>query len=129
MAKPFSGDITQLLLEWRQGNQEALDELMPVVYEELRRQAHGYLQHEQKARSLQTTALINEVYLRLLDCSKVSWQSRAHFFAITARMMRRILVDYARSHRCRKHGGSLGETTLVLPGTTVCRYIGRFRRS
>jgi RNA polymerase sigma factor (TIGR02999 family) len=80
---------------------------MPVVYEELRRQAHHYLQHEQKGHSLQTTALINEVYLRLLDCSKVSWQSRAHFFAITAQMMRRILVDYARSRGYRKRGGGL----------------------
>jgi RNA polymerase sigma-70 factor, ECF subfamily len=105
MPKPSSEDITQLLLEWRQGNHEALDELVPVVYEELRRQAHRYLRHEQKGNSLQTTALINEVYLRLLDCSKVSWQSRAHFFAITAQMMRRILVDYARSRGYRKRGG------------------------
>jgi RNA polymerase sigma-70 factor, ECF subfamily len=112
MAKPSSDDITQLLLAWREGNQEALDELMPVVYEELRRQAHRYLQHEQKSNSLQTTALINEVYLRLLDCGKVSWQSRAHFFAITARMMRRILVDYARSRGYRKRGGGLEIITL-----------------
>ena len=97
MAKPSSEDITQLLLEWREGNQEALDELLPVVYEELRRQAHRYLRHEKKIHSMQTTALINEAYLRLLDCSKVSWKSRADFFAITAQMMRRILVDYARS--------------------------------
>jgi RNA polymerase sigma-70 factor, ECF subfamily len=107
MPIPSSKDITQLLLEWRQGKQEALDELMPVVYEELRRQAHRYLQHEQKSHSLQTTALINDVYLRLLDCSKVSWQSRAHFFAITAQMMRRILVDYARSRGYQKRGGGL----------------------
>ena len=112
MPKPSSEDITQLLLEWRDGNQEALDELMPVVYEELRRQAHRYLQQEQKVHSLQTTALINEVYLRLLDCSRVSWQSRAHFFAITARMMRRILVDYARSHDSRKRGGGLETIAL-----------------
>ena len=107
MPKSSSKDITQLLLAWRQGNQEALDELMPVVYEELRRQAHRYLLREQKGHSLQTTALINEVYLRLVDCSKVSWQSRAHFFAITTRMMRRILVDYARSRGYRKRGGGL----------------------
>jgi len=112
MPKPSSEDITQLLLEWRKGNQEALDELMPVVYEELRRQAHHYLQHEQKSHLLQTTALINEVYLRLLDCSKVSWQCRAHFFAITAQMMRRILVDYARSRGYRKRGGGLQMITL-----------------
>jgi RNA polymerase sigma-70 factor, ECF subfamily len=112
MPKPSSEDITHLLLEWRQGKQEALDELMPVVYEELRRQAHRYLQHEQKNHSLQTTALINEVYLRLLDCSKVSWKSKAHFFAITAQMMRRILVDYARSCGCRKRGGGLEKINL-----------------
>ena len=112
MSKPSSQDITQLLLEWREGNQEALDELMPVVYQELRRQAHRYLRNEQKGNSLQTTALINEVYLRLLDCSKVSWQSRAHFFAITAQMMRRILVDYARSRGYRKRGGGLQMVTL-----------------
>jgi len=112
MAKPSSEDITQLLLEWREGNQEALEELLPVIYQELRHQAHHYLQHEQKNHSLQTTALINEVYLRLLDCSRVSWQSRAHFFAITARMMRRILVDYARSHGYQKRGGGLQIITL-----------------
>ena len=112
MAKPSSEDITQLLLEWREGNQEALEELLPVIYDELRHQAHHYLQHEQKNHSLQTTALINEVYLRLLDCSRVSWQSRAHFFAITARMMRRILVDYARSHGYQKRGGGLQIITL-----------------
>jgi RNA polymerase sigma-70 factor, ECF subfamily len=112
MPKPSSEDITQLLLEWRQGKQEALDELMPVVYEELRRQAHRHLRNEQRSHSLQTTALINEVYLRLLDCSKVSWQCRAHFFAITAQMMRRILVDYARSRGYRKRGGGLEIITL-----------------
>ena len=112
MLKPSSEDVTQLLLAWRQGNQEALDKLMPVVYEELRRQAHHYLQHEQKGHSLQTTALINEVYLRLLDCSKVNWKSKAHFFAITARMMRRILVDYARSQGYQKRGGGLQIITL-----------------
>ena len=112
MPQPSSEDITQLLLEWRQGKQEALDELMPVVYEELRRQAHRHLQREQQGHSLQTTSLINEVYLRLVDCSKVSWQSRAHFFAITARMMRRILVDYARSRGYQKRGGGLEIITL-----------------
>src|SRR5512139_2540321 len=112
MPKPSTEDITQLLLEWRGGKQEALDELLPVVYEELRRQAHHHLRHEHKNQLLQTTALINEVYLRLLDCSKVSWQSRAHFFAITARMMRRILVDYARSRGYQKRGGGCEIITL-----------------
>jgi len=107
-----SQDVTKLLLEWRQGKKDALDELIPIVYEELRRQAHHYLLLEQKGHSLQTTALINETYLRLLDCQKISWKNRAHFFAVTAQMMRRILVDYARSRRSRKRGGDLERTTL-----------------
>jgi len=112
MGKSSSQEVTKLLLAWRQGKQDALDELIPIVYEELRRQAHHYLQHEQKGHSLQTTALIHETYLQLLDCNKVSWKNRAHFFAITAQMMRRILVDYARSRRAQKRGGDLEKTTL-----------------
>ena len=109
---PASQGVTKLLLAWRQGKQEALDELMPIVYEELRRQAHRYMRGERQGHSLQTTALINETYLRLLDCSKVSWKNRTHFFAITAQMMRRILVDYARTHRYQKRGGGLKKITL-----------------
>jgi RNA polymerase sigma-70 factor, ECF subfamily len=112
MIRPSSPDVTKLLLAWRQGKQEALNELIPVIYEELRRQAHHYLQREQKGHSLQTTALINETYLRLLDCNKVSWENRAHFFAVTAQMMRRILVDYARSRRSQKRGGDTEKITL-----------------
>jgi RNA polymerase sigma-70 factor (ECF subfamily) len=112
MPRPASQGVTKLLLAWRQGNQEALDELMPIVYEELRRQAHHYMQGERKGHSLQTTALINETYLRLLDCSKVTWKNRMHFFAVTAQMMRRILVDYARAHRYQKRGGGLKKITL-----------------
>jgi RNA polymerase sigma-70 factor (ECF subfamily) len=112
MPKPSSQEITELLLAWRQGKQKALDELVPIVYEELRRQAHHYMQGERKGHSLQTTALINETYLRLLDCSKVSWKNRTHFFAVTAQMMRRILVDYARAHRYQKGGGGLKKITL-----------------
>jgi RNA polymerase sigma-70 factor (ECF subfamily) len=110
--KPYSQEVTRLLLAWRQGKRDALDELIPIVYQELWQQAHRYLQHEQKGHSLQTTALINEAYLRLLDCNKVSWKNRAHFFAITAKMMRHILVDYARARRSQKRGGGLQETTL-----------------
>ena len=113
MLKPSSTEVTKLLLEWRLGNQEALDELMPIVYEELRRQAHRYMQREQKGHSLQTTALINETYLRLLDCSKMDWKNRAHFFAISAHNMRRILVDYARSHSHQKRGGGLERISLA----------------
>ena len=112
MPRPASQGVTKLLLAWRQGKQEALDELVPIVYEELRRQAHHYMQGERQGHSLQTTALINETYLRLLDCSKVSWKNRTHFFAVTAQMMRRILVDYARAHRYQKRGGGLKKITL-----------------
>ncbi len=112
MQRPSSQEVTELLLAWRQGRQDALDELIPIVYEDLRRQAHHYLRLEQKGHSLQTSALINETYLRLLDCNNVSWKNRAHFFAVTARMMRRILVDYARSRRSQKRGGGLEKTTL-----------------
>ena len=112
MQRLSSQEVTKLLLAWRQGKQDALDELIPIVYEDLRRQAHHYLQREQKGHSLQTAALINETYLKLLDCNKVSWKNRAHFFAVTARMMRHILVDYARSRRSQKRGGGLGKTTL-----------------
>ena len=112
MREPYSQEVTGLLLAWRQGKQDALDELIPIVYEELRQQAHRYLQREKKGHSLQTTALINETYLRLLDCNKVGWKDRAHFFAVTARMMRRILVDFARSRRSQKRGGGLEKITL-----------------
>ncbi|HEV8159392.1 MAG TPA: ECF-type sigma factor, partial [Pyrinomonadaceae bacterium] len=89
-------DVTQMLKEWSDGNQEILDKLMPLVYEELRRQASRYLRKERSNHTLQTTALINEVYLKLIDQRIVVWQNRAHFFAIAAQAMRRILVDYAR---------------------------------
>ena len=112
MREPCSQEVTRLLLAWRHGRQDALDELIPIVYEDLRRQAHHYLKREQTGHSLQTTALINETYLRLLDCNSVSWKNRAHFFAVTARMMRRILVNYARSRRSQKRGGGLEKTAL-----------------
>jgi len=112
MLNSSSQEVTKLLLAWRQGKQDALDELIPVVYQELRRQAHRYLQREQRGHSLQTTALIHETYLRLMGCQKVCWKNRTHFFAVTARMMRRILVDYARSRRSQRRGGDLAKTTL-----------------
>jgi RNA polymerase sigma-70 factor (ECF subfamily) len=112
---------TNLLLAWRQGEKEAFDKLIPVVYEELRRLAHSYMRGERKGHILQTTALVNETYLRLLDCSRVNWQNRAHFLAISAQLMRRILVDYARSQRSLKRGGtakriSLEEFQIVYTG-------------
>ncbi len=112
MSELSSQEVANLLLAWHQGNHEALDELIPVVYQELRRQPRRYLQREENGHSLETADLINETYLRLLNCQKVSWKDRAHFFAITARMMRHILVDHARSRRSRKRGGGLEKTGL-----------------
>lgn len=98
-------DVTQMLLEWRSGNEEALDRLMPLVYEELRRLAGRYMRNERSEHTLQATALVNEAYLRLVDM-KVSWQDRAHFFAVAARLMRRLLVDHARAHhRAKRESG------------------------
>ena len=98
-------DVTQLLVAWGNGNQEARDELMPLVYEELRHLAHRYMGRERAGHTLQTSALVNEAYLRLIDQNDVHWQNRAHFFGIAAQMMRRILVDYARKRRYDKRGG------------------------
>ena len=122
MPKPSAQEVTKLLIDWRQGNQDALDRLIPIIYEELRRQARRYMQGQQKGHSLQTTGLIDETYLRLLDCSKVSWKNRAHFFAVTARLMRRILVDHARSHSYKKRGGGLERISLDLNQIPDIRY-------
>lgn len=102
-----SAQITLLLQEWsEENNREILDQLLPLVYEELRRQAARYLRKERLDHTLQTTALINEAYLKLIDQRKVSWQNRQHFFAIAAQAMRRILVDYARERHREKRGGA-----------------------
>ena len=102
---PSLTNVTQLLLEWRGGSQQALDALMPVVYDELRRLAQHYMRGERPEHTLQATALVNEAYLRLVDM-KVTWQDRAHFFAVAARLMRRMLVDHARAqHRAKREGG------------------------
>ncbi len=111
-------EITQLLAEWSKGNQAALDKLYPLVYKELRRLAHGYLRRERKGHTLQTTALINEAYLRLVEQEQVHWANRSHFFAISAQIMRRILIDHARRYDYIKRGGgaqkiSLDEAALV----------------
>jgi len=111
-------EITQLLAEWSNGNQAALDKLYPLVYEELRRLAHRFMRRERKGHTLQTTALINEAYLRLVDQKHVHWANRSHFFGISAQIMRRILVDHARGYLREKRGGgaqrvSLDETALV----------------
>jgi RNA polymerase sigma factor (TIGR02999 family) len=99
-------NITQLLNEWSDGDERALDRLTPLVYEELRQQAARYLRRERAGHTMQTTALINEAYLRLIDAKEVRWQGRAHFFAIAANLMRRILVDHARQRNAAKRGGS-----------------------
>ena len=96
MRTPEQQEVTALLLAWNEGDSGALDKLTPLVYGELRRLAHHYMRRERIGHSLQTTGLIHEAYLRLIDASQVEWQNRAHFFAISARLMRRILVDAAR---------------------------------
>ena len=100
-------EVTLLLHEWRQGDQAALDKLMPLVYTELRRLAHMYMAHEKPDHTLRTTALVNEAYLRLVELKQVQWQDRVHFFAVSATMMRRVLVEFARSRRSRKRGGEV----------------------
>ena len=106
-------NITELLVGYGRGDKEALDQLMPIVYEELRRQAARYLRREQAGHTLQTTALIHEAYVRLVDQRNVQWQNRAHFFGIAAQMMRRILVDHARGKRRAKRGGSDVKVSLA----------------
>ena len=101
-----SENITELLASYGRGNKESLDQLMPIVYDELRRRAARYLRGEQAGHTLQTTALIHEAYVRLVDQRNMQWQNRAHFFGIAAQMMRRILVDHARSKKRVKRGGS-----------------------
>lgn len=109
-----------MLAEWSEGNQAALDELYPLVYDELHRLARRYMSRERKGHTLQTTALINEAYVRLVDQKNVHWANRSHFFAISAQIMRRILIDHARRHAYAKRGGgaqqvSLDEAATVLP--------------
>jgi RNA polymerase sigma factor (TIGR02999 family) len=105
-------EITQLLLAWSEGDRAALDQLTPLVYEELRRLAKRYMGQERPGHTLQTTALVNEAYLRLIDTSQVRWQNRAHFLAVSAQLMRRILVDFARARRQLKRGGEVRRVSL-----------------
>jgi RNA polymerase sigma-70 factor, ECF subfamily len=112
MTTPLPEEVTDLLLAWGRGDRSALDRLIPLVYEELRRLAHRYMGQERPGHTLQTTALVNEAYLRLIDASRVRWQNRAHFFAVSAQLMRRILVDFARAHRNLKRGGAAQQVSL-----------------
>jgi RNA polymerase sigma-70 factor, ECF subfamily len=105
-------DVTDLLVAWRNGDQEALAQLIPLVHDELRRMAHAYLAGERADHTLRTTALVNEAYLRLVNVSRVQWQDRAQFFAAAAGSMRRILVDYARAYQAEKRGGGRGHLPL-----------------
>jgi len=104
--------ITQLLIEWSQGNRAALDQLMPLVYDELRQLARGYLRRERPDHTLQATDLVHEAYLRLIDQNAVTWQNRAHFFGIASQMMRRILVNHALSRQAAKRGGLVQKLSL-----------------
>ncbi|MBS1790308.1 MAG: sigma-70 family RNA polymerase sigma factor [Acidobacteria bacterium] len=105
MSRPVPEEITQLLLAWGGGDDAALEKLMPLVHNELKRMARRYMNRQRTGHTLQTTALVNEAYLRLIDSSRVNWQNRAHFFAISAQLMRRILVDAARQRQNLKRGG------------------------
>jgi len=109
-AKRNPGELTQLLIAWSQGDARALEQLTPLVYAELRKIAHRYMNRERAGHTLQTTAVVHEAFLRLLGNPQENWQNRAHFYAIAAQMMRRILIDYARANLREKRGG---ETTRV----------------
>ncbi len=107
LAPARTEQATRLLIDWSNGNREAAAGLMPLVYDELRRLARGYLQRERSDHTLQATSLVHEAYLRLVDQGTTTWQNRAHFFGVAAQLMRRILVDHARRHRRKKRGGAL----------------------
>ena len=105
MTEPQTHQVTELLLAWSNGDQSAFDKLMPLIDEELRRLAHRYMSREREGHTLQTTALINEAFLHLVNRKNLQWQNRAHFFGLAAQVMRTILVDHARSHSSVKRGG------------------------
>lgn len=109
---PSRKDVTDLLIEWSEGNQEALNKLMPLVYDELRRLASRFLRNERTGHTLQTTALVHEAYLKLVDQKNTSWENRVQFFAAAAQVMRHILVDYARNRRAFKRGGNYCRLSL-----------------
>jgi RNA polymerase sigma factor (TIGR02999 family) len=109
---PPTRQVTELLAAWGDGDRAALDALMPLVYDELRRLARSHMRRERPGNTLQTSALINEAYLRLVDQKEARWQNRAHFFGVAAQMMRRILVDHARARRYQKRGGGARRVSL-----------------
>ena len=108
-----SDQITELLIAWREGRPRALDDLMPLVHRELKRIARNFMRRQRAGNTLQTTALVNEAFLRLVDSDKVNWQDRSHFFAMSAKLMRRVLVDAARRRNSEKRGGELVQVSLT----------------
>ena len=110
---PRTADVTGLLVAWRKGDAEALERLVPLVQTELHRIAERCMRQERASHTLQATALVNEAYLRLVDVQRIGWQDRAHFLAMAARLMRRVLVDHARARRSQKRGGGAAQVTLV----------------
>lgn len=112
MTTPTNSNVTQLLVDWRNGNQDALNQLMPLVYDEMRGLAKRYMSRERDGHTLQTNALVNEAYLRLINQQGIDWQNRAHFFAIASQIMRHLLVDHARSKQYAKRGGGSQQVTL-----------------
>jgi RNA polymerase sigma-70 factor (ECF subfamily) len=121
---PKSPEVTRLLIDWSNGRREARERLLPIVYEELRRMAQRQMRQERTGHTLQATALVHEAYLKLVDQRRVSWRNRAHFFGVAAKMMRRILVDHARSHATEKRGGdwerlSLDEAPMIAVDAVV----------
>jgi len=125
MSESGLGEITELLLAWSGGETSALDKLVPLVYAELRRLAHRYMRGEPQGHTLETSALVNEAYLRLVDSSRVHWRDRVHFLAVSAQLMRRVLVDFARARRSQRRGGDGQRVTLTaaanLPAQSVSR--------
>jgi RNA polymerase sigma-70 factor, ECF subfamily len=120
MVVPSTHEVTQLLKAWTTGDEQALQKLTPLVYEQLRRVAQHHMAGQRPGHILQTTALVNEVYLQLLDCGQMNWQDRAHFFAMSAQLMRRILIDFARSRRSQKRGGDVLHVSLD-EAPSVCK--------
>ena len=115
MTGPQTHRVTQLLIDWSNGDQSAFDKLMPLIDEELRRLAHHYMSRERAGHTLQTTALVNEAFVKLVNRKNLQWQNRAHFFGLAAQVMRTILVDHARSHASAKRGGGARNLELDAP--------------
>jgi RNA polymerase sigma factor (TIGR02999 family) len=113
LSKDRPANVTQLLIDWGKGNASARDDLMPLVYDELRRMARHYMKSEDRAHTLQPTALVHDAYIRLVDQNRVNWQNRAHFFGVAAQIIRRVLVDHARARHRLKRGGLALKVTLI----------------